>query len=89
MKKCIWIILVILVLSACGQNKENGQEPVYVYITAQQAKEIMDSQENYIILDARTQEEYNESLITKPQTRQPMLRRFRCCLVIAFWIMIC
>lgn len=63
MKKCIWIILVILVLSACGQNKENGQEPVYVYITAQQAKEIMDSQENYIILDARTQEEYNESHI--------------------------
>ncbi len=63
MKKCIWIILVILVLSACGQNKENGQEPVYVNITAQQAKEIMDSQENYIILDARTQEEYNESHI--------------------------
>lgn len=32
-------------------------------ITAQQAKEIMDSREGYIILDTRTQEEYDESHI--------------------------
>ena len=32
-------------------------------ITAQQAKEIMDSQEGYIILDTRTQEEYDEGHI--------------------------
>ena len=32
-------------------------------ITAQQAKEIMDTQENYIILDTRTREEYEESHI--------------------------
>ena len=32
-------------------------------ITAKQAKEIMDSQEGYIILDTRTAEEYNEGHI--------------------------
>ena len=32
-------------------------------ITAQQAKEIMDSQEGYIILDTRTQEEYDQGHI--------------------------
>lgn len=32
-------------------------------ITAKQAKEIMDSQEGYIILDTRTQEEYDEAHI--------------------------
>lgn len=32
-------------------------------ITAEQAKEIMDSEGNYIILDTRTQEEYDESRI--------------------------
>jgi len=63
MKKPILIILTVLLLTACGQNKENKQEAVYVNITAKQAKEIMDSQEGYIILDTRTQEEYNESHI--------------------------
>ncbi len=32
-------------------------------ITAQQAKEIMDSREDYIILDTRTQQEYDEGHI--------------------------
>lgn len=32
-------------------------------ITAQQAKEIMDSREDYIILDTRTREEYDEGHI--------------------------
>ncbi len=63
MKKLILIILAMMLLTACGQNKENKQEAVYVNITAEQAKEIMDSQEDYIILDTRTQEEYDESHI--------------------------
>lgn len=63
MKKLIFILLTIMFLPACGQNKENVQEAVYVNITAEQAKEVMDSQEDYIILDTRTQEEYDESRI--------------------------
>ena len=63
MKKLIWIVLVLFVFTAWGQNKENKQEAVYVNITAQQAKEIMDTQKGYVILDTRTREEYDESHI--------------------------
>lgn len=63
MKKLIWILLVLILLTACGQDKENKQEAVYVNVTAEQAKEMMDSQEGYIILDTRTQEEYDEGHI--------------------------
>ena len=63
MKRLLLIILSALMLTACGQAKENTQEAVYVNITAQQAKEIMDTQEGYIILDTRTQEEYDEGHI--------------------------
>ena len=63
MKKLILIVLAMLMLSACGQNKEKTQEAVYVNITAEEAKKIMDSQEGYVILDTRTQEEFDEGHI--------------------------
>ena len=63
MKKIILIILAMVGLTACGQDMENVQEAVYVNITALQAKEIMDSEEGFIILDTRTREEYEESHI--------------------------
>ena len=63
MKKLSLIFMVLLLLTACGQDKENTEEAVYMNITAEQAKEIMDSEGNYIILDTRTQEEYDESRI--------------------------
>lgn len=59
MKKLILILLSLLFLAACGQDTENKQEAVYVNITPQQAKEMMDSRKDYIILDTRTQEEYD------------------------------
>ena len=62
MKKCIFLFLAVVMLTACGQNKEN-KEAVYVNITAQEAKQIMDTEEGYIILDVRTQEEYGEGHI--------------------------
>ena len=63
MKKLILILLAVMLLTACGQDKENDQEAVYVNITAEEAKQIMDSEEGYIILDVRTQEEYDEGHI--------------------------
>ena len=51
-------------LTACGQDRENDQGAVYVNITAEEAKQIMDSEEGYIILDVRTQEEYDEGHIS-------------------------
>ena len=63
MKKLILLLLAVMMLTACGQDKENDQGAVYVNITAEEAKQIMDSEEGYIILDARTQEEYDEGHI--------------------------
>ncbi|MBR5529411.1 MAG: rhodanese-like domain-containing protein [Oscillospiraceae bacterium] len=46
-------------LTACGQTEEQKQEAVYMNITAQQAKELMDTREDYVILDTRAQDEYD------------------------------
>ena len=66
MKKLIVIILFMFALTACGQTAvetETVQEAVYMNITAEEAKKLMDTEKDYIILDTRTQEEYEESHI--------------------------
>ena len=63
MKKLAFLLLAVMMLTACGQDKENDQGAVYVNITAEEAKQIMDSEEGYIILDVRTQEEYDQGHI--------------------------
>jgi rhodanese-related sulfurtransferase len=63
MKKLIILILAAMLLTACGQNKENNKESSYMNITAEEAKAIMDREEGYIILDVREQEEYNQGHI--------------------------
>ena len=63
MKKWILLLLAVMLLTACGQAKENDREAVYVNITAEEAKEIMDTEDGYIILDVRTQEEYDQGHI--------------------------
>ena len=60
MKKLFFLLLAVMLLTACGQDRENDQGAVYVNITAEEAKQIMDSEEGYIILDVRTQEEYDQ-----------------------------
>ena len=63
MRKLMLFLLVALLLTGCGQASQNSQEAVYVNITAQEAKQIMDTEEGYIILDTRTREEYEEGHI--------------------------
>ena len=63
MKKLIFLLLAVILFTACGQAKENDQGAVYVNITAEEAKQIMDTEEGYIILDVRTQEEYDQGHI--------------------------
>ena len=59
-------LLSLIILASCGnnntaENNTGGNE--YMNITAEEAKEIMDNEEDYIILDVRTQEEYDEGHI--------------------------
>ena len=63
MKKLVFLLLAVMMLTACGQDKENDQGAVFVNITAEEAKQIMDTEAGYIILDVRTQEEYDEGHI--------------------------
>ena len=63
MKKLVFLLLAVMLLTACGQDKEIDQGVVYVNITAEEAKQIIDTEEGYIILDVRTQEEYDQGHI--------------------------
>lgn len=63
MKKLVFLLLAVMMLAACGQDKEKDQGAVYVNITAEEAKQIMDTEEGYVILDVRTQEEYDQGHI--------------------------
>ena len=63
MKKLIFLLLAAILLSACGQAKENDREAVYVNITAEEARAIMDTEQGYVILDTRTREEYDQGHI--------------------------
>lgn len=78
MKKllCIILILICILLTACGEAKsigiiggadgptailvsEKGEKEMYEHITAEQAKKIMDSEEDCTVLDVREQEEFD------------------------------
>ena len=67
MKKVKGLIIMLLIsislfgLTACGG--ENGKVSTYEKITAEQAKTIMDTDKDYIIIDARTEEEFAEGHI--------------------------
>lgn len=61
MKRFVAILLTLsfLILAAsCGKSQESPKV-VYMNINAQQAKEIMDTETGYVILDVRTQEEFD------------------------------
>ena len=64
MKKLIILLLAVMMFTACGQDKENDQGAVYVNITAEEAKRIMDTEEGYVILDVREQDEYDAGHIS-------------------------
>ena len=54
------ISLSLFDLTAC---QDGGNNATYEQITPQQAKEIMDTEQEYIIIDARTEEEFAEGHI--------------------------
>ena len=50
-------LLCLLCFAGCGQQEEVTVN-TYQQISAQEAKEIMDSGKNHVIIDARTEEEF-------------------------------
>ena len=63
MKKWMFFLLAAILLTACGQSNGKEQEAMYVNITAQEARTIMDAEQGYVILDTRTREEYDQGHI--------------------------
>ena len=64
MKKLKGLIIMLLIslslfgMTACGGD--NKKDSTYEQITAEQAKTIMDTEKDYVIIDARTEEEFAE-----------------------------
>ena len=60
------ILIPCILLNGCANNtasdsiSEKGEKAMYAQITAEEAKTIMDTEEDYIILDVREQYEYDE-----------------------------
>ena len=67
MKKVKGLIIMLLIslslfgMTAC--DRENGKASTYEQITAEQAKTIMDTEKDYVIIDARTEDEFAEGHI--------------------------
>lgn len=61
--KLTLVLLIVASLSACQKHVEQTKEESYMNITANEAKEIMDTQSDYIILDVRTEEEFAQGHI--------------------------
>lgn len=59
----ILIIMYTAVLYGCTSGGESKMENSYEQITPAEAKEIMDNENGYVILDVRTQEEFDEAHI--------------------------
>lgn len=72
----LFITLLFFVITGCSENSVVNEEG-YISISAEEAKELMNTKENYIILDVRTQEEYDEAHIKGatliPDTQIPFL----------------
>ena len=67
MKKVKGLIILLIIslslfgMTACGGKNEKVSS--YEQITAEQAKAIMDTEKDYVIIDARTEEEFAEGHI--------------------------
>ena len=65
------LLLLVLCLASCQSQStlpeadasDADKRPVYTKITGKEAKEIMESEAKYILLDARTEEEFAEGHI--------------------------
>ena len=65
MRKQLWlliasVLILTIALVACSAEKGSSGETTYEQITSAEAKALIDSEQDYIILDVRTPEEFAE-----------------------------
>lgn len=77
MKKIFILVALCIVFTSCGEDKDIsiiggadgptaitvGERKMYINISQEEAKRIMDSGEEYVLLDVREQSEYDEGHI--------------------------
>ncbi|MBO5868692.1 MAG: rhodanese-like domain-containing protein [Oscillospiraceae bacterium] len=73
MKKIAVLLLVVLLLAGCGNQEVTNQTEetggtvavngTYKQITQEEAKNLLDTAENFVLLDVRTREEYEDAHI--------------------------
>ena len=64
MKKGIAALMALLLLSGCAAPAENTEQAAeYRMVTMDEAIELMETEDDYIILDVRTEQEYAEGHI--------------------------
>ena len=77
MKKIVILLFLCIIFTSCGEDKDIsiiggadgptaikvGERKMYINITPDEAKRIMDSGEEYVLLDVREQNEYDEGHI--------------------------
>ena len=64
MKKLLLFLILAVILSGCSAApEESGTKNGYRQVTTEEAIAIMDGEENYILLDVRTREEYENAHI--------------------------
>lgn len=61
MKKLVLLLTIILLFSACSASTTKQGE--YTMISSEQAQKMMQEEKNYVILDVRTQGEFDEKHI--------------------------
>ena len=64
MRKWAWLLAAVLLLSGCSASpEESSGKNSYQQISGEEAAQIMERKENYVLLDVRTREEYENAHI--------------------------
>ena len=68
MKRIFWLAMMAVMLFACGcggANSAPAEQSAYRQVSSNEARKMMDMESGYIIVDVRTQREYDEGHIPK------------------------